>query len=262
VRMGSLLEVKEVYKRFGAVEVLRGVSFALNGGTVLGLVGDNGAGKSTLMKLITGVHSVDSGEIWFNGQLLSSPRQTHSPARARRFGIEMVYQDLALAKQQGVAANIFLGREPVRHFLGILPIVDREAMEIRAKSILDELGIRISISQLRAPVAWLSGGQQQTIAIARGLSFDPKLLILDEPTAALAVKETEHVLEVIRELRNRGIGIILISHRLPDIFEVTDRILVLHQGKVAADLVTKNTSMAEVVAHIVGAGPLHKGGLV
>lgn len=258
--MGSLLEVKEVYKRFGAVEVLRGVSFSLNGGEVLGLVGDNGAGKSTLMKLITGVHSVDSGEIWFNDQLLSSPRQTHSPARARRFGIEMVYQDLALAKQQDVAANIFLGREPVRYFLGILPIVDRGAMEIQAKSILDELGIRIS--RLRAPLAWLSGGQQQAIAIARALSFDPKLLILDEPTAALAVKETEHVLEVIRELRNRGIGIILISHRLPDIFAVTDRILVLHQGKVAADLVTKNTSMAEVVAHIVGAGPLHKGGLV
>jgi len=251
--------VKDVYKRFGAVEVLRGVSFALNGGEVLGLVGDNGAGKSTLMKLITGVYSVDSGEIWFDGRLLSSPRQTHTPARARGFGIEMVYQDLALAKQQDVAANIFLGREPVRHLLGILPIVDRRAMEIRAKFILDELGIKVP--QLRVPVAWLSGGQQQTIAIARALSFNPKLLILDEPTAALAVKETEHVLEVIRELRNRGIGIVLISHRLPDIFAVTDRILVLRQGKVAADLVTKDTSMAEVVAHIVGAEPLRKGGL-
>ncbi|GAA6735109.1 ATP-binding cassette domain-containing protein [Thermus oshimai] len=245
----ALLSVQEVYKRFGAVEVLRGVSFALEGGEVVGLVGDNGAGKSTLMKLITGVYACDTGQILFDGHLLSVPG--HSPARARTLGIEMVYQDLALAKQQDVAANVFLGREPQRRLLGLVSVVDRRAMERAAMEVLGRLGVRIPDPRL--PVARLSGGQQQTVAIARALTFKPKLLILDEPTAALAVREVEHVLEVIRELKRQGIAIILISHRLPDVFAVTDRILVLRHGKVAADLPTRSTSMAEVVAHIVGA---------
>lgn len=245
----ALLSVQEVYKRFGSVEVLRGVTFALEAGEVVGLVGDNGAGKSTLMKIITGVYSPDAGQILFNGQSLTA--SVHSPARARALGIEMVYQDLALARQQDVAANIFLGREPQRRLWGWVSVVDRPAMERAAEGVLERLGIRLP--NLRLPVGRLSGGQQQIVAIARALTFNPRLLILDEPTAALAVREVEHVLEVIRELRRKGIAVILISHRLPDIFAVTDRILVLRQGVVAADLKTAATSMAEVVAHIVGA---------
>lgn len=244
----ALLSLHGVYKRFGAVEVLCGATFALEVGEVVGLVGDNGAGKSTLMKIITGVYAADAGQILFGGRLLTAPG--HSPARARALGIEMVYQDLALARQQDVAANIFLGREPLRRW-GLVSIVDRAAMEQAAEQVLEHLGVRLP--DLRLPVDRLSGGQQQSVAIARALTFNPRLLILDEPTAALAVREVEHVLEMIRELKRRGIAVILISHRLPDIFAVTDRILVLRQGGVVADLKTANTNMAEVVAYIVGA---------
>jgi len=245
----SLLSVQKIYKRFGAVEVLRGVTFTLGAGEVVGLVGDNGAGKSTLMKIITGVHSADVGQIYFDGHLLTVPG--HSPARARALGIEMVYQDLALARQQDVAANVFLGREPQRHLWGWLPVVDRVAMEMATERVLSHLGVRLP--DLHLPVGRLSGGQQQTVAIARALTFNPKLLILDEPTAALAVREVEHVLDVIRELKRKGISVVLISHRLPDVFAVTDRILVLRQGVVVADFETRSTTMSEVVSAIVGA---------
>ncbi|NMD06905.1 MAG: sugar ABC transporter ATP-binding protein [Phyllobacteriaceae bacterium] len=244
----SLLVVKDVIKRFGAVQVLNGVNLTIEAGTVTGLVGDNGAGKSTLMKTITGLYTADEGIITFDGLDVL----TLGPGARRSLGIEMIYQDLALAKQQDVAANIFLGREPLRRPLGFLPsIVDKAKMEREAQKMIDRLGARIpSISR---PVGLFSGGQQQTVAIARALTFNPKLVIMDEPTAALAVREVESVLKLIRQLKSEGIAVILISHRLNDVMEVTDRIVVLRQGRIEADLVTRQTQMKEVVEYIVGA---------
>lgn len=244
----SLLVVEGVTKRFGAVQVLNGVNLTIERGTVTGLVGDNGAGKSTLMKTITGLYAADKGSISFNGQDMMGME----PGARRSLGIEMIYQDLALAKQQDVADNIFLGREPVWRPFGFLPpIVDKARMDAEARKMIDRLGARIpSISR---PVGLFSGGQQQTVAIARALTFDPKLVIMDEPTAALAVREVESVLKLIRQLKAEGIAVVLISHRLNDVMEVTDRIVVLRQGRIEADLVTKKTQMKEVVEYIVGA---------
>lgn len=244
----SLLNVRDVHKRFGSIEALRGVSFEVDAGSVVALVGDNGAGKSTLMKTITGVYRADSGEVSFQGQDISYA----DTGAIRRLGVEMIYQDLALARQQTVASNIFLGREPVRKLFGLpLGLVDRPKMEAEARRMIERLGARIP--SIHVQVGRLSGGQQQSVSIARALTFEPKLVIMDEPTAALAVREVDHVLDLIRELRNQGIGVILISHRLTDVFAVSDRIIALRQGEVIADEQTANTSMNDVVAHIVGA---------
>lgn len=244
----SLLSISNVEKRFGAVQVLNGVNLVIEPGTVTGLVGDNGAGKSTLMKTITGIYAIDAGSITFNGADITPLL----PGVRRALGIEMIYQDLALAKQQDVAANIFLGREPVKRPFGFLPpVVDKARMDIEARKMIDRLGARIP--SIHRPVGLFSGGQQQTVAIARALTFNPKLVIMDEPTAALAVREVESVLKLIRQLKSEGIAVILISHRLNDVFEVTDRIVVLRQGRIEADLNTKKTQMKEVVEYIVGA---------
>jgi ABC-type sugar transport system ATPase subunit len=244
----SLLQIEGVTKGFGAVQVLNGVNLSIDAGTVTGLVGDNGAGKSTLMKTITGIYAVDAGDIRFTGE----PMTGLTPGERRRRGIEMIYQDLALAKQQDVAENIFLGREPVRRAFGILPgYVDKARMDADALKMIARLGARIP--SIHRPVGMFSGGQQQTVAIARALTFNPKLVIMDEPTAALAVREVESVLKLIRQMREEGIAVILISHRLNDVFEVTDRIVVLRQGRIEADLKTQETKMREVVGYIVGA---------
>jgi ABC-type sugar transport system ATPase subunit len=242
----SLLELVDVKKSFGSVEALRGVTFSAEAGSATALVGDNGAGKSTLMKTITGVHRPDSGTIRFDGQPLTGV----DPGEIRRRGIEMIYQDLALAKMQDVASNIFLGREPTRSILGI-PIIDRDRIEREAQAMIETLGARVP--SVKLPAGVLSGGQQQSVAIARALTFKPKLVIMDEPTAALAVREIEHVLDLIRTLKTQGIAVILISHRLTDVFAVCDRIVALRQGQVIADEKTAETSMNAVVAHIVGA---------
>ncbi len=244
----SLLVVNGVTKRFGAVQVLNGVNLTIEAGTVTGLVGDNGAGKSTLMKTITGLYSADEGSVHFDGKDVLAL----GPGARRSLGIEMIYQDLALAKQQDVASNIFLGREPLRRPFGILPpVVDNARMDSEAQKMIDRLGARIP--SIKRPVGLFSGGQQQTVAIARALTFNPKLVIMDEPTAALAVREVESVLKLIRQLKAEGIAVILISHRLNDVMDVTDRIVVLRQGRIEADLVTSKTQMKEVVEYIVGA---------
>jgi ABC-type sugar transport system ATPase subunit len=244
----SLLELSEVQKRFGSVTVLRGVSLAVDPGEVIGLVGDNGAGKSTLMKTITGVYAADAGTIRFDDVNLTGK----SPGDIRALGIEMIYQDLALAKLQDVASNIFLGREPTKRFLGTpIRIIDRSRTEREAATMIEKLGARLP--SVRYVVGQLSGGQQQSVAIARALTFNPKLVIMDEPTAALAVREVEHVLDLIRELRRHSIAVILISHRLTDVFAVCDRIVALRQGTIAADEPIAKTTMSAVVAHIVGA---------
>ena len=243
-----LLQLEDVRKSFGPVQALAGVTFAIDAGEVVGLVGDNGAGKSTLMKTVTGVHTPDGGTIRLNGTLLNG----REPGEIRALGVEMIYQDLALARMQDVASNIFLGREPTRRLFGTpIRMIDRARIEREATAMIRKLGARLpSVNYI---VGQLSGGQQQSVAIARALTFNPKLVIMDEPTAALAVREVEHVLDLIRELKRQNIAVILISHRLNDVFAVCDRIIALRQGQVVADQPIAQTSMNQVVAHIVGA---------
>ncbi|MFK8079271.1 MAG: ATP-binding cassette domain-containing protein [Granulosicoccus sp.] len=243
----SLLKIIGVKKGFGAVSVLHGVDLYVGSGEVVGLVGDNGAGKSTLMKIVTGIYQADEGTI----ELENESVLHLTPGARRSRGIEMIYQDLALAKQQDVASNIFLGREPTRNILGI-NIVDRSRMKQEAQIMIDRLGARLP--SITRPVGSFSGGQQQSVAIARALTFDPKIVIMDEPTAALAVREVQSVLDLIRQLKSQGISVILISHRLNDVLSVTDRIVVLRQGQAAANLITSQTSMPEIVSAIVGGG--------
>jgi ABC-type sugar transport system ATPase subunit len=245
----TLLTLHGIRKSFGAVDVLHGVDLSVEAGEVVGLVGDNGAGKSTLMKTITGIYRADSGSIEFDGKNILHL----DPGQRRELGIEMIYQDLSLAKQQDVASNIFLGREPTRKLFGLVPgFVDKAAMDRQAAKMIERLGAHLpSISR---SVGSFSGGQQQTVAIARALTFNPKLVIMDEPTAALAVREVQSVLDLIRRLKSEGIAVILISHRLNDVLSVTDRIVVLRHGRADANLVTARTNMNEVVSRIVGGG--------
>jgi ribose transport system ATP-binding protein len=245
----TLLHLSGIHKSFGAVDVLHGVDLDVQAGEVVGLVGDNGAGKSTLMKTVTGIYSADAGAIELDGQSILHL----DPGERRRIGIEMIYQDLSLAKQQDVASNIFLGREPVKKMFGIIPgMVDKARMDREAAEMIERLGAHLP--SINRPVSSFSGGQQQTVAIARALTFNPKVVIMDEPTAALAVREVQSVLDLIRRLKSEGIAIILISHRLNDVLAVTDRIVVLRHGRAAADLRTADTNMNEVVARIVGGG--------
>lgn len=245
----TLLSLSGVKKSFGAVDVLHGVDLSVAAGEVVGLVGDNGAGKSTLMKTISGIYRADAGDVIFGGQSILP----HDPGTRRELGIEMIYQDLSLAKQQDVASNIFLGREPTRSLFGIIPgIVDKARMDREAASMIKRLGA--NLPSINRAVGSFSGGQQQTVAIARALTFNPKLVIMDEPTAALAVREVQSVLDLIRRLKSEGIAVILISHRLNDVLSVTDRIVVLRHGRTQANLITATTTMSEVVGAIVGGG--------
>ncbi len=244
----SLLELSGIERSFGAVQVLRGVDLSVEAGEVVGLVGDNGAGKSTLMKAITGVYSTDQGKISFDNRDITNLE----PGERRQLGIEMIYQDLALAPQQDVANNIFLGREPTKRLFGLLPaFVNKARIDAEAQKMIDSLGVHVP--SIHIPVGMLSGGQQQTIAIARALTFKPKLVIMDEPTAALAVREVESVLNLISQMQSEGIATILISHRLNDVFEACGRVVVLRRGNIIADLQRDQTDMAEVVSYIVGA---------
>jgi simple sugar transport system ATP-binding protein len=239
-----LLELKNITKSYGPIQSLRGVDLTLNAGEVLGLVGDNGAGKSTLMKVVSGAVVPDSGEYL----LESTPMHFRSPQEARDKSIEMVYQDLSLCDTMDVAKNLFLGREPIRNLAG-LRFVDHHTLHSKAQKILDDL--KITVPSTRVTVKNLSGGQRQAIAIGRAVSFQPKILILDEPTAALAVKEVNEVLELIGRLKAQGVGVILISHRLQDIMQVTDRIMVMYEGQNVADRRTKETTLEGIIRLIV-----------
>jgi simple sugar transport system ATP-binding protein len=239
-----LLELKHITKSYGPIQSLRGVDLTLNAGEVLGLVGDNGAGKSTLMKVVSGAVVPDSGEYL----LESTPMHFRSPQEAREKNIEMVYQDLSLCDTMDVAKNLFLGREPVRNLAG-LRFVDHHTLHSKAQKILDDL--KITVPSTRVTVKNLSGGQRQAIAIGRAVSFSPKILILDEPTAALAVKEVNEVLELIGRLKAQGVGVILISHRLQDIMQVTDRIMVMYEGQNVAERMTRETTLEEIIRLIV-----------
>ena len=242
-----VLELRKVSKRFGAVLALHDVDFHVSAGEVMALVGDNGAGKSTLIKCIAGIHPVSSGEIHFDGGKV----QIHGPKDAAALGIEVVYQDLALADNLDLVQNMFLGREE----LDGLRRLDETAMEARAKKTLADLSVT-TVRSVRQPVASLSGGQRQSVAVAKAVMWNSKVVILDEPTAALGVAQTRQVLDLVRRLGEQGLAVILISHNLHDVFEVADSITVLRLGQNVAEFKRTETTEAEVVQAIT-AGKLH-----
>jgi ABC-type sugar transport system ATPase subunit len=240
--------MRGIVKNFGPVRALRGVDLRLERRQVLGLVGDNGAGKSTLMKVLTGVYQPDEGQILLEGQ----PAHFTSPHDSRMAGIEMVYQDLALAGNLSVDGNIFLGREITRGFVGgLVKLLDHRGMAHEAVHLLERL--KIDIRSIAYRVETLSGGQRQAVAIGRSAGFEAKVVVMDEPTAALAVKEVSKVLDLIRGLKDHDVAVILISHRLQDIFAVCDHLMVMRQGQKVGDLPKSRTSMDEIVALITGA---------
>ena len=241
----TLLELRGITKHFGAIEALRGVDLSVEPGEVLGLMGDNGAGKSTMVKVIAGNFPPSSGEIRIDDELVSFDR----PVDARNAGIEVVYQDLALCDNLSAAANIFLGRELKKRF-GPLSLLDFKAMFSRAGELFEELK---SETRPRDLVRQMSGGQRQAVAIARTRLSEPKIVLMDEPTAAISVRQVAEVLDLIKRLRDQGIAIILISHRMPDVFEVCDHVAVLRRGLKVAEKMIGDTSPEEVTGLITGA---------
>ncbi|MCB1972133.1 MAG: sugar ABC transporter ATP-binding protein [Geminicoccaceae bacterium] len=242
-----ILSCVDLSKRFGGVHALDKVSFEVRRGEVLALAGDNGAGKSTLIKTISGVHKPDEGEMRFKGNRIS----LDNPRHARELGIETIYQDLALADNLDVGANVFLGREPTTRFLG-LERLDRPKMRAVAHDVLETLDIDIPKRKLREPVRNLSGGQRQAVAIGRAIYWNAELLIMDEPTAALGVPEQRKVKELILRLKDQNVAIIFISHNLVDIFDVSDRIMVLRRGIKAGERRPAETDHNEVVRLMIG----------
>jgi len=244
-----LLELEGVSKRFGPVQALDRVDFAVRAGEVVGLVGDNGAGKSTMVKAIAGIHSADEGTIRFDGQEVSISR----PQDATALGIATVYQDLALCDNLDVVANLFLGREEISEGPGRLSRqLDEVEMEHETEDLLSNLAV--TIPSLRSEVGTLSGGQRQQVAVARSLLGEPKVVLLDEPTAALGVPQTKQVLGLIGRLRERELGVVVISHNLVDVFEVADRIFVLRLGRAAGDFEVSATTEEQIVGAITGVG--------
>lgn len=240
-----MLQLRSVGMQFGAVEALQSVDLDLAPGEVVGLMGDNGAGKSTLLKIVAGNFAPTSGEVRLDERAVAL-----TPLSAREHGIEAVYQDLALCDNLSAAANVFLGRELSRRLLGVLPVLDHAAMRRRSAELFDELGSDTRPADL---VRRMSGGQRQAVAIARARLSSPRLMLLDEPTAAISVRQIAEVLELIRGLRERGVCVLLISHRMSDVFAVADRVVVLRRGRKVADKATAESSPEEVTALITGA---------
>ena len=232
-----ILSLRGIVKSFGAVDVLKGVDLDVRRGRVTALVGDNGAGKSTLIKGVAGIYSFDAGEYLFEGQ----PVTVHNPRDANALGIEVVYQDLALCDNLDVVHNMFLGRELTHSGL-----LDEATMETRARETLDGLSVR-TLQSVRTPVASLSGGQRQTVAIARSVLWNSKIVILDEPTAALGVAQTEQVLSLVRRLADNGLAVVLISHNMNDVMQVADDIAVLYLGSMVEQVNTSEVTHSQVV---------------
>jgi simple sugar transport system ATP-binding protein len=241
-----LLEVRNLSKSFGAVEALRELSMHVRAGEVVALAGDNGAGKTTLIKAISGVYKPSSGKVLLEGKEVDFA----SPQEARERGIETIYQDLALADNLSIGANIFLGREPMTKRWGFLPVLDRRKMAEAARETMALLDFHVN--RLDAPVSNFSGGQRQAVAIGRAVYWNARILIMDEPTAALGVPEQRKVISLIRQLKAQGRGVIFISHNLQDIFAVSDRIVVLRRGVLAGERRIAETTHDEVVKLMVG----------
>lgn len=250
-----ILEMRSISKSFGQVQAVKEVDLELRRGEILGLVGDNAAGKSTLMKVLSGLHMPDEGEIWIDGERAT----IRSPLDARSYGIEMIYQDLALFENLDITANVFIGREHGRSILGI-PVLDKKRMRSAVGSVLGRLKVDIESPDLL--VEGLSGGQRQCVAVARALSFESRVLIMDEPTASLGVREVNTVLGIVEGLKDHGVSIIMISHRIPDILAVGDRVLVLKEGRRVGLLEVSECTLDDCVDLIVRgyAGRDDKGG--
>ncbi len=243
-----ILSIRHMVKRFGGLVAVNDVSLDIHAGEVVALLGDNGAGKSTLIKCVSGVHQADEGEIRFGGKPVSFPK----PIDARGAGIETIYQDLALANNLDVPANIFLGREAKNSYLGgLIKTLNDKWMLGEAERSLATLDIRFP--SLTQPIESLSGGQRQAVAIARAIYWKARLMIMDEPTNNLGVPEQQKVLELIRRLRDQGVPVILITHTMPDVFAVADRIIVMHRGRKVTEKRTAETNASELVQYMVGA---------
>jgi ABC-type sugar transport system ATPase subunit len=240
-----ILQIVGLTKRFGGITAVDSVSLDVYGGEVVGLLGDNGAGKSTLIKMISGVHAPDDGTVLLDGHEV----RCASPLEARAHGIETIYQDLALCENLDASANIFLGREPLRR-RGLLQVLNRPFMLAESRQVLDQLDIRIP--DLRRPIRLMSGGQRQAVAIARAVYWNARLMIMDEPTAALGVPEQRKVLALVRTLRERGVPVILISHNMQDVFAVADRVMVMRRGRNVGERRIAETSGDELVGLMVG----------
>lgn len=244
--MEYLVETKNITKRFGGLTAVDKVSFGVAAGEIVAVLGDNGAGKSTLIKMISGVHQPDGGQIFIQGKEVD----IHSPMDALSMGIETIYQDLALAENMNVYSNIFLGREKTKKAWGIFDVLDSEFMFNESQGVLEKLNIKVP--SLRNNVRTLSGGQRQAVAISRSIYWNAKFLIMDEPTAALGVAQQHQVLDLVKSLKDHGLGIIIISHQMHDVFAVADRIVVMRRGEKVGDLKKEETNPDEVVNLIVG----------
>lgn len=241
-----LVEMKNISKSFGHIDALKNVDFAVNNREIVGLLGDNGAGKSTLIKILTGVHSPDQGSIFVNGEKV----QFSSTRGAMEMGIETVYQDLALVDLMSISRNFFLGREPKKKF-AFIKILDARFMKDTARKTLKEIGIQTR--SYDEPVSNLSGGERQSIAIGRAMHFGAKLLILDEPTAALSIKESNHVLQYASEARDRGLSVIFISHNVHHVYSIADRFTIMERGEKLGDFLKKAVT-AEQIAEMIALG--------
>ncbi len=244
--MEYLVETKNITKRFGGLTAVNNVSFGVQAGEIVAVLGDNGAGKSTLIKMISGVHQPDGGQILVKGKEV----EIHSPMDALSMGIETIYQDLALAENMNVYSNIFLGREKTKKVFGLFNVMDSQYMFDESQGVLDKLNIQIP--SLRNNVRTLSGGQRQAVAISRSIYWNANFLIMDEPTAALGVAQQKQVLDLVKSLKDHGLGIIIISHQMHDVFAVADRIIVMRRGEKVGDLKKMETNPDEVVNLIVG----------
>jgi simple sugar transport system ATP-binding protein len=247
--METLLEVKNIIKRFGGLTAVDNVNMQIFPGEVVGILGDNGAGKSTLIKVISGVYHAEGGQIFFEGQKI----KISNPMEALKIGIETIYQDLALAENMNVYSNIFLGREKLKKYLGLINVLDHDYMLNESKKMLNRL--EINIPSLENKIRNLSGGQRQAVAISRSIYWNARLLIMDEPTAALGVAERGKVLNLVKTLSFQGVSVIIISHQIHDVFSVATRLLIMRRGKKVAERLTKRTNTDEVVGLIVGSLP-------
>jgi simple sugar transport system ATP-binding protein len=245
--MGYLLEAKNITKSFGGLVAVNNMSMGVNAGEVVAILGDNGAGKSTMIKVISGVYHADEGKIFF----MNDEIKINNPMDALSLGIETIYQDLALAENLNVYLNIFLGREKIKKLLGLIKVLDHDYMLSESKIVLKRL--EIEIPSLKNRISMLSGGQRQAVAISRSIYWDAKFLIMDEPTAALGIAEQKKVLDLVNLLKSQGLGIIIISHQLHDVFSVADRLVIMRRGVKVAERITKETHPDEIVSLIVGA---------